>query len=91
MEWIKTYNLTELEKLEWITMETMKKRKTEYIPIFFKNWQSAWNFRRGKTKNPYSVKYIRRKDLDNYLKENGENIQPRATFKARNRKSFKCD
>lgn len=73
-DWIKSYTLKALEKKEKLNFRTLKKRKTEYIPVKFVNWQirAMAKSRKGKwLENPqaYSVKYIRMKDLQKYLKD----------------------
>ena len=82
--WIKSYSLAELERKEKVCFRTLKKRASlgEYIPVEFQNGQIKAQARVRKMKgieNPlnYSLKYIRRKDLEKYLekirKQNGMN------------------
>lgn len=67
-EWIKAYKLSELEKKENLNRLTIKKRITEYIPIAFENAQAKTKCRRGEQKNPYSIRYIRIKDIEKFMK-----------------------
>lgn len=68
--WFKVYTLTELTKLDKISIPTIKKRKSDYIPVMIENWLARSQCKAWKQKNPYSIKYIRRKDFEKYMKEN---------------------
>lgn len=70
IEWLKTYTLTELKTKEKLSYETLKKRSYDYIPIQFENAQARTKFKRWEQKNPYTTRYIRRKDFEKYMKEN---------------------
>ena len=67
-EWIKAYKLTELEKKENLNRLTIKKRTRDYIPILFESWYTRGRYKRGEQKTPYSIRYIRRKDIEKYKK-----------------------
>ena len=67
-EGIKAYKLTELEKKENLTFKTLKKRTDDYIPIMFENALARSKSKTWWQKNPYSIRYIRKKDLEKYLK-----------------------
>lgn len=69
IEDIKAYKLSDLEKKEKLNRLTIKKRELEYIPIAFENAQASTRFRRGIQKSPYSIRYIRLKDIEKYLKD----------------------
>ena len=69
-DWLKSYTLTELAKMEWVVHQTIKNRKNEYIPVKFENTQSRSHFKKWEQKYPYMIKYIRRKDFEKYMKEN---------------------
>lgn len=73
-DWLKSYTLKELEVKENLNYRTLKKRVREYIPIKFVTWQikaMAKSRREKWLENPqdYSVKYIRMKDLQQYLRD----------------------
>lgn len=68
--WIKSYTLTELAKMEWVVHQTIKNRSSEYIPVKFENTQARTKYKRWEQKTPYSIRYIRRKDFEKYMKEN---------------------
>jgi len=68
VEGIRAYKLVELEKIEDLNRLTIKKRKSDYIPIEFENNQAKSKCKRGEQKNPYSIRYIRRKDLEEFRK-----------------------
>ena len=67
-EGIKSYKLSELEKKEKLNRLTIKKRVWDYIPIEFENAQAKTKCKRGEQKNPYSIRYIRVKDIEKYMK-----------------------
>lgn len=68
-EWIKAYKISELEKKENLTFKTIKKRTNDYIPIEFENALARVKCRRWEQNNPYSIRYIRRKDIEKRLKD----------------------
>lgn len=68
--WLKAYSQTELAKMDKVSVPTIKNRESDYIPILFENTQARSKFRRWDQKNPYSIRYIRRKDFEKYMREN---------------------
>lgn len=68
-EWIKAYKLTELEKKENLNVRTIKKRNTVYIPVIFENWHSKAQAKAWYQKRAYSIKYIRKKDIEKRIKD----------------------
>lgn len=67
-EWIKAYKISELEKKENLTFRTIKKRNYDYIPVIFENWHSKAQAKAWYQKRDYSIKYIRRKDVEKFIK-----------------------
>ena len=67
-EGIKAYKLTELVKKEKLDYRTIKRRTSDYIPVIFENALARNKSRAWIQKNPYSVRYIRRKDLEKFIK-----------------------
>lgn len=67
-EGIKAYKISELEKKENLNYRTIKKRTSDYIPILFVNAKAKSKFKSWEQKNPYSIRYIRRKDLEKFIK-----------------------
>lgn len=55
---IKCYTLRQLSLMDWIDTRTIK-NSGRYLPVRVDTWRSMTDFRSGKTKKPYSVKYIR--------------------------------
>lgn len=68
LEGIKAYKISELEKKENLNYRTIKKRTNDYIPIVFENALARVKSKRGEQKRPYSIRYIRRKDLEKFIK-----------------------
>lgn len=68
LDWIKAYKIVELEKLENLNFRTIKSRKHRYIPIIIENWLTRAWFKMGNKSKPYSIMYIRVKDINDYLK-----------------------
>jgi hypothetical protein len=65
---IESYTLWELAKKEKLDWRTIKKRY-EYIPVKFKNWQTKSQFNYGRSNKDYTIKYVRLKDILKLLKE----------------------
>lgn len=71
---VRTYTLAELEKMEWKCYRTLKKQKEHYIPLMiFDAWAKA-QYRAWIKSTPYSVKYVRLKDIKEYVKKNSWKI-----------------
>ena len=71
---IKSYSQIELAKKEKIVRQTVTKHLERYIPIQFESWQTKAQAKYRKERgqeNPrtYSIKYIRKSDLDKYFKD----------------------
>lgn len=68
LEGIRAYKIIELSKKEKLNYRTIKKRTDDYIPILFESWQARANCKIWNQSKPYSIRYIRIKDLEKYLK-----------------------
>ena len=66
---IKSYSQIELAKKEKIDRRTVANRHDRYIPIQFENYQAKKQAELGNRKTDYSIKYIRKSDLDKYFKD----------------------
>ena len=71
---IKSYSQIELAKKEKIVRQTVAKHPEKYIPIQFENWQAKaqakYREARGQENaRTYSIKYIKKSDLDKYFKD----------------------
>jgi len=64
---IKTYNLTELSKLENKAPITIRK-SFRYIPIKIETKRLQTRCKKWEQKTPYSIRYIRLKDIQELLK-----------------------
>ena len=64
MEMIKSYNRTELSKMEKIPYWRTIKDKDLYIPVKIETAQSR------ATDKWYAVRYLRRKEIEEYLNDN---------------------
>ena len=66
---IKSFSQIELAKREKIARQTVAKNPRKYIPIQFINYQTKKQAELGLRKTDYSIKYIRKSDLDKYFKD----------------------
>ena len=74
-ELLKTYKAIELAKQEGKTRQTIYNNGRLYIPIMIPSKRSQkW----------YSIRYIKKSDLDSYLNSNGENGRVYKSTKASN-------
>jgi hypothetical protein len=69
LDWIKTYSLSELMKMDHKHNQTIQK-SFRYIPILVENWLTNYNYRNWKTQKPYTVKYIKYDDLKKRFESN---------------------
>ena len=66
---IKSYSQIELAKKEKKARQTIAKHPEKYIPIQTENWQAKYLAKIWNRKTDYSIKYIRKSDLDKYFKD----------------------
>lgn len=71
---VRTYTLLELEKLEDKNYRTLKAHKELYIPLMIFDASSNWQYKAWNKAVPYSVKYVRLKDIKEYVKKNSWKI-----------------
>lgn len=64
MEFVESYNKTDLSAMENTPYSRIRKDKDYYIPIKIVNSQTRW------TKKWYTIRYIKTEDVKAYLKEN---------------------
>ena len=65
---IKLYTMKELKELEG-TYYYKIVSSNKYIPVKIQDWHNSYEFRKGRAKKDYSVKYIRIEDIENYLRK----------------------
>lgn len=65
---IKLYTMKELKELEG-TYYYKIVSSSKYIPVKIQDWQNLYEYRKGRAKKDYSVKYIRIEDIENYLRK----------------------
>ena len=66
---IRALTQLEISRRERIDRRNIKKNPELYIPVYFYNYHAKVQSERGKQKNPFSVRYIRARDLDLYFKK----------------------
>ena len=69
---IKSYTLTELCEKDHTTIPTIKKGsiKRNYIKARFENSKAKMQCKNGLQKKPYTIKYIRLKDIERIIEKN---------------------
>lgn len=65
---VRAFTQLEIARRERIDRRNIKKKSELYIPVFFENSMARQQFKVWRQKNPYSVRYIRAKDLDVYFR-----------------------
>lgn len=55
---VKCYTLTQISLMDWIDTRTVK-TSWRYLPVRIDTWRTASDFRKGLTKKPYSIMWIR--------------------------------
>lgn len=68
-EGIKTYMLMDIVRNDHIAKTTVHEKLEEYIPIKIEDAWTRNRFKIGRQKRPYTVKYIRMRELARYLKK----------------------
>ncbi len=73
---IRSYTLTELCKKDNTTIPTIKKWsiKRNYIKVRFENSKAKMQCKQWYQKKPYSIKYIRLKDIERVIEKYGWKI-----------------
>lgn len=68
---IKSYTLTELCEKDKTTIPTIKNGSIQrnYIKVRFENSKAKLQFKQWYQKKPYSIKYIRLKDIERVIKK----------------------
>lgn len=66
LEGIKLYSIKELKEIEGSYYAKVK-NSNKYIPVKIQDWQNLYEFRKGRAKKDYSIKYIRIEDIEKYL------------------------
>lgn len=59
---IESYTLWDLAKKEKLDWRTIKKRY-DYIPIKFSNWQTKAQCKAWRTNKDYAIRYVKLKDI----------------------------
>lgn len=65
---VRAFTQLEIARRERIDRRNIKKKPELYIPVFFYNYHAKIQSAKGNQKNPYSVRYIRARDLDVYFR-----------------------
>ena len=77
--WVRAFTQLEIARRERIDRRNIKKKPELYIPVFFYNYHAKVQSEKWNQKNPYSVRYIRAKDLDVYFRKTRSNANKKGT------------
>lgn len=65
---VRAFTQLEIARRERIDRRNIKKNSELYIPVFFENSKATLAFKTWRQKTPYSIRYIRARDLDVYFR-----------------------
>ena len=65
---IRLYTMKELKEIEGVYYYKIV-NSNKYLPVKIQDAHNSYEYRKGRAKKDYSVKYIRIEDIENYLKK----------------------
>ena len=67
IEWIRLYKIKEIEKEFWTYYRKIV-WNNDFIPVKIQDSINSYRYKKGLSNKDYSIRYIRRQDIEEYLK-----------------------